>query len=61
MDKIKERVSTLIDLIVAACRLCGLNLTVCEGGIGLVDQEQRKIVAVWHPQYTAEDIPEGTE
>ena len=29
----------------------GLNLTVYDGKIGFVDQEQKKIVALWTPEY----------
>ncbi|MBO5010513.1 MAG: hypothetical protein J6D20_07460 [Clostridia bacterium] len=30
----------------------GLNLTVYDGKIGFVDQKQKKIVALWTPEYT---------
>lgn len=29
----------------------GLNLTVYDGKIGFVDQEQRRIVALWTPEF----------
>ncbi len=29
----------------------GLNLTVYDGKIGFVDQEQKKIVALWTPEF----------
>ena len=41
----------LKDWIETGCRLYCLNLTVYDGKIAFVDQEQRKIVAVWNPQY----------
>lgn len=56
---IEERVATMRNLIVAAGISCGLNLTVYDGKIAFVDQAEKKIVAVWHPEYTAEDIPGG--
>lgn len=59
--KIKERVATMQNLIVLAGVACGLNLTVYDGKIGFVDQEQRKIVALWEPEYKASDIDKGKE
>lgn len=56
---IEERVATMRNLIVAAGISCGLNLTIYEGKIGFVDQEHKKIVAVWNPEYMAADIPGG--
>jgi hypothetical protein len=29
----------------------GLNLTIYDGKIGFVDQERRKIIALWNPNY----------
>ena len=34
----------------------GLNLTVYDGKIGFVDQEQKKIVALWSPEYKLSEI-----
>lgn len=53
---IEERIATTSNLIIVACIFYGLNLTVYEGKIAFVDQEQKKIVAVWNPEYTAADI-----
>ena len=30
----------------------GLNLTVYDGKIGFVDQKQKKIIALWSPEFT---------
>jgi hypothetical protein len=35
----------------------GLNLTVYDGKIGFVDQEQKKIIALWSPEFK----PEGEQ
>lgn len=59
MDAINARVGYLISVIEKGCILAGLNLTVYEGKIGFVDQKEKKIVAVWNPEYTAADIPGG--
>lgn len=53
---VEERVATMKKLIETAGATCGLNLTVYDGKIGFVDQEQKKIVALWEPQYRASDI-----
>lgn len=29
----------------------GLNLTIYDGKLGFVDQEQKKIVALWNPEF----------
>lgn len=59
MNSVETRVAELTRLIKEDCIRCGLNLTVYEGKIGFVDQEQKKIVALWNPQYTADDISGG--
>ena len=56
---IEERVETMRSMIVAAGVSSGLNLTVYDGKIAFVDQKEKKIVAVWNPEYTAADIPGG--
>ncbi len=38
----------------------GLNLTVYDGKIAFVDQEQKKIVALWTPKYTLPTESEDT-
>lgn len=48
---LEKRVLRLQRLIEKATIKCRLNLTIYDGGIGFVDQEARKIVAVWRPQY----------
>lgn len=59
MENIPERVELLTGLIQQSCMVVGLNLTVYEGKIAFVDQAEKKIVAVWNPEYTAADIPGG--
>lgn len=34
----------------------GLNLTIYDGKIGFVDQKQKKIVALWSPEYKLSDL-----
>lgn len=51
METVEERVLKLKSLIEMAAVACRLNLTVYEGKIGFVDQEQQKIVALWGPEY----------
>lgn len=58
---IEERVLAMKNLITAAAVSCGLNLTVFDGKIAFVDQKAKKIVAVWAPEYTVDDIPEKKE
>ena len=58
MDTLEERVVYVKNVMVKACLLAGLNLTVYDGKIGFVDQSQRKIVALWDPQYAMNDINE---
>lgn len=52
MESVEQRVLKLKQLIEMSAVACGLNLTVYEGKIGFVDQEQQKIVALWGPEYT---------
>lgn len=52
----EEKVIAMKEGITAVAMLYGLNLTVYEGKIGFVDQKQKKIVAVWTPEYTLEDV-----
>jgi len=51
----QKKAEELIRLIKMACVACGLNLTIYDGKIGVVDQEASKIVAVWEPQYRMEE------
>lgn len=53
---IEERVIAMKKMIGLAGAACGLNLTIYEGKIGFVDQEQKKIVALWEPEYKVSDI-----
>ena len=57
----QSRARTLKDQITMLCILNRLNLTVVNGKIGFVDQELRKVVAVWEPQYKISDIPKKGE
>lgn len=56
----QKRARALQKQIIAICAINKLNLTVHEGKIGFVDQELRKIVAVWEPKYKMSDIPKKT-
>lgn len=59
MENIEERVVYLKSVIEKGCILAGLNLTVYDGKIGFVDQNQNKIVALWEPQYTRSNMGGG--
>lgn len=58
MMTLEERVMQLRNMIEAACVACGLNITIYDRKLGFVDQSQRKIVAVWNPQFKA-PIPDN--
>ena len=47
----QERVIAMKQEIEQVAIKYGLNLTVCEGKIGFVDQELRKTVALWSPKF----------
>lgn len=47
--KLKKRIEKL-------CILSGLNLCTYDGGIGFVDQNLRKIVMVWKPEYKMPEV-----
>lgn len=55
---VKLRVENMIDEITRAAIKNRLNLTVYNEKIGFVDQEQRKIVALWDAEYK---MPEEKE
>ncbi len=55
-NDIEQRVSRMMAAIQRAAIRNRLNLTIYEGKIGFVDQEHRKIVALWEANYT---MPEG--
>ncbi len=59
----EEKAIAMKEAIVSMARIYGLNLTVYDGKIAFVDQEQRKIVALWSPTFTmtneSEDLPDG--
>ena len=55
MERAQKRALLLRDMIELACAHCGLNLTVYNGKIGFVDQEKRKIVALWSAKYHMPD------
>jgi hypothetical protein len=48
---IEERVTNVRLAIEVIAVQYGLNLTVYDGKIGFVDQEQKKIVALWTPEF----------
>lgn len=56
---VEGRVLALKRKIEQAAIECGLNLTVYDGRIGFVDQEQKKIVALWTPEHTMRDLEGG--
>ena len=57
----QERVTNMKLAIEVIAVQYGLNLTVYDGKIGFVDQEQKKIVALWTPEYTLPTESEDTE
>lgn len=52
----KEKVIKLKKSIEKAAIKYGLNLTVYDGKIAFVDQKEKKIVAIWTPEYKMSDI-----
>lgn len=52
----KPRELKLKEAIEKACIKHGLNLTVYKGSIAFVDQANKKIVALWNPSYTLEEV-----
>lgn len=57
----RMRALALKKAIEKACITYGLNLTIYDGRIGFVAQEEMKIVALWDAQYTMEDLEKGGE
>lgn len=57
-EDVKLRVEKMVDEITQAAIKNRLNLTIYGGKIGFVDQEQRKIVALWDAEYK---MPEEKE
>ena len=55
MSEAQERAVKMKEKIEEAAVQFGLNLTIYEGKIGFVDQEQKKIVLLWEPSYTMEE------
>lgn len=49
-DKQKSALNLKED-IERACIKRGINLTIHDGKIGFVDQEEMKIVMLWNPEY----------
>lgn len=47
----QEKVNAMKEGIELLAVQYGLNLTVYDGKIGFVDQEQKKIVALWTPEF----------
>lgn len=47
----QEKALKLKKDIEKACIKRGLNLTIHDGRIGFVDQEERKIIMLWSPEY----------
>ena len=57
----QERVRNMRLAIEVIAVQYGLNLTVYDGKIGFVDQEKKKIVALWTPEHTLPTESEDTE
>lgn len=57
----QEKVEAMVKGIKQTAIENGLNLTVYDGKIGFVDQEQGRIVALWSPEYTMLVESEDTE
>ena len=58
----REKVIEMKKEIEQAAIRYGLNLTVYDGKIGFVDQKEKKIVALWTPEYKLSDLDtEATE
>lgn len=55
MIEVEKRAVELKKIIERACIQKKINLTIYDGGIGFVDPEENKIVAVWKQQYQCED------
>ena len=55
----EEKVTAMKEAIEMIAIQYGLNLTVYDGKIGFVDQEQKKIVALWMPKFFMKE--EGEE
>ena len=55
----KEKVIEMKKEIESIAMEYGLNLTVYDGKIGFVDQEQKKIVALWNPEFSLIAESEG--
>ena len=49
---VADRVLWLKTVIGCAAMKAGLDITVYDGKIGLVDQKEQKIVALWQPEDT---------
>lgn len=52
----KVRALALKRAIEKACIAHGLNLTIYDGKIGFVAQDEGKIVALWNAQYSVDDL-----
>lgn len=55
----QDRVIMMKLAITQAAMDFGLNLTVYDGKIGFVDQEEKKIVALWTPDFSLPKESEG--
>lgn len=56
MDDVQKRVSDMICSIMRAAVQYQLNLTIYEGKLGFVDQDAQKIVALWNPNHSLDDL-----
>lgn len=57
----KMRALALKKAIEKACIAHGLNLTIYDGRIGFVDQEEGKIVMLWGARYNIDDLYDAYE
>lgn len=51
MSNAQKRAAQLKKEIEKLCIRNKLNLTIHDGGIGFVDQKEKKIVMVWRPEH----------
>lgn len=58
MTDTQKKALMLKEDIEQACIRRGLNLTIHDGKIGFVDQQEKKIVMLWDPIYTVPNDPD---
>ena len=58
MTDVQRKALMLKEDIEKACLRRGLNLTIHDGKIGFVEQQEKKIVMLWDPIYTVPNDPD---